>query len=678
LRGAGHDTVLVQTTGGDQETVTLRESNVSLGVLRGAMTSQATVVRPGDGILQVHDGETIEARYLDANDGSGHSGQWRQASASADYKPAVVVNLEIKPQGPATIIELRTNEPTRAEIRYGKTCGGPYDLIERTGGSHEQHSIMLRGLSPQARYCFVVALTDEAGNETLADNNGQAYSFVAQRGFGGFRVPGVYPTIQAAIDEAWHGDTVWVADGTYSGEDNREIDFRGKAIAVRSENGPPSCIIDCNGAGRAFNFHGGETAASALDGFTIINGSADYGAGVRCMGSSPTIRNCTFLKNSAAQYGGGLCNCYGSNPVVANCTFRENSCSASAAIGRGGGLANRQGSSPTVTDCTFSGNSAGYGAGALANSGASHPRVTRCTFTGNSVSASGGAVGNWDESRPVFKQCVFSANRAEDDGGAVSNTSRSAPVFANCLFAGNLADSFGGAIKNHAATAALVNCTISGNRANWSCGGIWSGAGSNVQLDNCIVWGNTDTHSGQSLEPAQIAVEAGEVRLRYCDVQGWSGSLGGVGSFGRDPRFAAPQAGDFHLQSAGWRWDSGSGLWTRDTVTSPCIDAGNPGWPLGDEPLTLPDDPNHLLAVNQRIDMGAYGGTSEASMAPPGAALLGDLTNDRLVDWLDFAYLAAVWGQAGARNEADLTRDGTINAADFALLAQEWRHRVNP
>jgi hypothetical protein len=58
-------------------------------------------------------------------------------------------------------------------------------------------------------------------------------------------VPADQPTIQAGIDAAVNGDTVLVADGTYTGVGNRDIDFKGKAITVKSENGPENCIIDC-------------------------------------------------------------------------------------------------------------------------------------------------------------------------------------------------------------------------------------------------------------------------------------------------------------------------------------------------------------------------------------------------------------------------------------------------
>ena len=70
-----------------------------------------------------------------------------------------------------------------------------------------------------------------------------------------------------------------------------------------------------------------------------------------------------------------------------------------------------------------------------------------------------------------------------------------------------------------------------------------------------------------------------------------------------------------------------------DSTTSPCIDAGNPGWPLGNEPQTIPDDPNSTPVGNKRIDMGAFGGTSEASIAPSGRALLADVDNDGAVNW---------------------------------------------
>jgi hypothetical protein len=123
-------------------------------------------------------------------------------------------------------------------------------------------------------------------------------------------VPSQYPTIQAAIDAAVDGDVVIVADGVYTGTGNRDIDFLGKALTVRSENGPANCIIDCQASAsnkhRGFYFHTNETAASVLDGFAIQNGYAPYnevcyssGGGILCQYASPTVRNCIIRDNTA-------------------------------------------------------------------------------------------------------------------------------------------------------------------------------------------------------------------------------------------------------------------------------------------------------------------------------------------------------------------------------------------
>ncbi len=175
-----------------------------------------------------------------------------------------------------------------------------------------------------------------------------------------------FTNIQAAIDDANDGDTVLVADGTYTGDGNRDIDFHGKAITVKSENGPAQCIIDCNGSEahkhRGFYFRSGEDTCSAVIGFTITNGYAPgncltrppftcrsyFGGGIRCDESSPRIKDCVIVGNRA-EMGGGIYSEDG-NPSVTGCTISGN-----YAQSRGGGMyAENRG--PVLTSCIVRGN----------------------------------------------------------------------------------------------------------------------------------------------------------------------------------------------------------------------------------------------------------------------------------------------------------------------------------
>ncbi len=180
------------------------------------------------------------------------------------------------------------------------------------------------------------------------------------------RVPDDQPTIQAGIDAASDGDTVLVADGTYTGSGNKNLDFKGKAITVKSDSGAENCIIDCENDGRGFYFHSGETETSVVDGFTIRNGNTgdiypdNRGGGIRCNNSSPTIINNIFKNNSAPGhkgYGGGI-SCFSSSPIISNNTIITNHASWNA-----GGIVCWDNSSPTIENNIIIDNSADYGGG---------------------------------------------------------------------------------------------------------------------------------------------------------------------------------------------------------------------------------------------------------------------------------------------------------------------------
>ena len=175
-------------------------------------------------------------------------------------------------------------------------------------------------------------------------------------------------------------------------------------------------------------------------------------------------------------------------------------------------------------------------------------------------------------------------------GGGMYN-SKGSPTLINCTFWANTAKDYGGGMYNSESSPILINCTFSGNSAK-SGGGMYNESSSGPIMTNCILWNETP---GQTFSNS-----LSRCIVTYSDVQG---GCTGEGNINTDPLFADPNNGDLHLKSQAGRWDPSSGSWVIDDVHSPCIDAGDPASPVGLEP-----EPN-----GGRINMGAYGGTAEAS-----------------------------------------------------------------
>jgi len=143
---------------------------------------------------------------------------------------------------------------------------------------------------------------------------------------------GDFATIQDAVDSIPWCDVVELTDGTFTGPGNRDIDFGGKILTVRSQSGSPhSCVIDCEGLGRGFHFHSGEKAWCGVENLTVTGGQAASGGAVLCQSASPTIRGCVMAANSAAVSGGAVC-CDDADPVIESCTLVGNSAPEGAGI----------------------------------------------------------------------------------------------------------------------------------------------------------------------------------------------------------------------------------------------------------------------------------------------------------------------------------------------------------
>ena len=203
-----------------------------------------------------------------------------------------------------------------------------------------------------------------------------------------------YTTIQSALNAAKTNNTIIVYPGTYS----EHINFNGKTISVRSANGAGVTMIDGSASGTVVTFNQYEGSGSVLDGFTIKNGNTDYGGGIYCEDSSPTITKCTITGNTA-DYGGGIF-CTYSSPTITNCTITKNTASYD-----GGGIY-CDSSSPPITNCTIAGNTAHYGGGIYCVYYSS-PAITNCTITKNTASYDGGGIYYSYSSSPKVKNTIL-------------------------------------------------------------------------------------------------------------------------------------------------------------------------------------------------------------------------------------------------------------------------------
>jgi|GEM_PF-957583 len=412
---------------------------------------------------------------------------------------------------------------------------------------------------PPGRYLLEIGAwaSESYGDGGLGGGGGTSFSLVAS--FTTLPVRNVtrntcHASIQAAIDAALHGDEIVLSPGTYTGAGNRDIDFRGKAITVRSVDPEDPAVvaetvIDCQGSAaephRGFKFTSGEGLGSVLAGVTIINGYGPLegihsaGGAILCVMSTPVIRDCVFHGNQSGYWAGAI-------------GLFDSPLSGGTAV---------------ITRCNFSNNVAGdVGAGVYMR--AITALISNCRFLGNTAAAGAG---------------VFSL--AYGTGGA--------SVIRNCIFDANYASIRGAAIRNSTDSTLLIsNCTLTNNTALSEGGGLHTNSIFSPVVRNCIFWANQD--AGGFDQSAQMHIGSGAVQVDYCLVQGWTGSLGGTGNSGANPMLMDLDGPDNNR--ATW-FDNDLHL----QPLSLCINAGDPN---GD--YTGQTDIDGEPRVRQsRVDIGA-------------------------------------------------------------------------
>jgi parallel beta-helix repeat protein len=328
-------------------------------------------------------------------------------------------------------------------------------------------------------------------------------------------------------------------------------------IRIKSSNVTAQVIENVN-TGRKYNSiqHAIDNAGAGEE-IVVAPGIYQYFENIDFKGKALTVRSTE--SNDPTVVAATVINGTGHGPVV---TFSgaEDTNSALAGFTITGPNAGIycSAASPLITRCNIVGN---IGAGIELHNG-SNPTITHCDI----ISNAGAGLAMWEEK-------------------VGRNINYNKPTITNCVIAENYLHGISGGMPT------ITNCTIVANHQS----GI---SDSKPTIANSIIY-----YNGHDSDFVQIENNV-TATITYTDVQGgWPGQ----GNIDADPLFADPDNGDYHLKTFWGRWYSGGWGWVVDPVTSPCIDAGDPATPIG-----LEQSPNGSI-----INMGVYGGTSQASRSSP-------------------------------------------------------------
>jgi len=425
-------------------------------------------------------------------------------------------------------------------------------------------------------------------------------------------VPGPYGnTIQAAIDAAVNGDTVLVAPGTYV----ENIDFKGKAITVKSSGGAEVTVIDGGKPSHPDNasvvyFKNGEGLDSVLDGFTVTNGKGtfyeyspghfgDHGGGIFCLDTSPTIRNNTITGNYLSYWfssGGGIYSAGAQSLYIYNNLITTNA--ATGSLSYGGGISCWSCQNVVITHCTITKNFTRGDGGGLHCNGCT-TELSNCRISENQIvttstdSNGAGVCYNWSsgiiDNNLISNNLLINTSNITPYGGGISHkgpwpyknseitnniimnnkiiytvnakkNSHGGGIYCgeasdikanNNLIINNHAYKGGGISVDEALDVEFSNCTIAWNTTSGNVGGVYVPAYTYAKVRDSIIWNNQN-----------IQVDGYHADFEYNNIQG---GHTGTGNINAPPLFINGPKGFYYLSHTA----------TGQPVDSPCIDKGS-------------------------------------------------------------------------------------------------------
>jgi hypothetical protein len=427
-----------------------------------------------------------------------------------------------------------------------------------------------------------------------------------------------------ALSIATTSNVIWVAEGTYSHSSTFEVTDDNVQIYGSFEVGDVSAedrdfdanptLLDGEGARRVIEIKAHNVV---LDGLTITNGyhngNGQHGVGLLMddgtgTATNLTMANCRVVANVSDnddERGAGAYFINAGSVLLTNCVFEANRGRRTYGIGFYSDNVNM-----TLIDCVIrdqwdmTPSEYRHGHGFYFQGNGYHLEVRNSEIVDNGVDS------------------IENRNDFHGGGGYLNGNASTTARFVNSVIAGNRAVHDGGGLYLNNGNLTLENCTLADNRTatsqNCDGGALFVNNGT-VTITNCIFWGNMQ---GESYDASSHHVnndihrQNGTVNIDYTALSGTTspnlvGTINlGTGILTGDPLFASDYD-DVHLQSRMGRWNGTS--WVTDAIYSPYIDAGDPAADYSNEPAGQ----NGL-----RLNLGAYGNTSEASKSTNAAPIV--------------------------------------------------------
>ena len=386
--------------------------------------------------------------------------------------------------------------------------------------------------------------------------------------------------LSTALAQAHDGDTLYLAEGRYTGTGAAVItltksitlyggwDGAAGGPVVRDPDAHPT-TLDGENHRRVVYIEG--PISPVLDGLILTNGNAaglggystlDVGGGVYIKGSRAHINNCVIVSNTSPGGGGGLF-ISGSDARLENSLVMSNTA-------RWGGGARAISRSPVFRHNRFISNTADFGGG-LYLMWTTNALVEGNLFRGNG-SGHGGAI-YLSGAGATIERNVIENNRGGLGGGIGINSGGSPVRILDNRIWGNTASSGGGIAITSNRTTRVVNNILTHNTATESGEGLYLQNAASTLLHNTIAQNRGGDGSGLFLMRAQavltntilvshtvgISVSVGSTATLEATLWGsgiwanghdWEGSgtvrTGTVNVRG-DPAFVDPDVGDYHI-----------------------------------------------------------------------------------------------------------------------------------